>query len=321
MMAASELPPLIFVHVHYPDIWEEMARDIASAVNVPFGLVLTHCGQSTLAKPDTPYLVDYREIVVQNRGRDVLPFLTALRGDLPPYDIGLKLHTKRSPHRDDGAEWRRFLTRSLLSRGGNGPGPMALQTLRTEPHLGLIAPEGHLLPLQGRLALNEKPMAAMLSALGIFMRTSELHEGRFAASTMFWFRAEALSPFSAAELDPLFENEAAQLDGTAAHAAERLFVKVCESQGFAASSMEALPAIICAGDEQRGMNTLDRDTLRNLTDAAISTAANPFSLPMADFWSRHRRLLRLAHLTYRRVPPPLWRAMRRLVRRYASRHA
>ncbi len=321
------LPPLIFVHVHYPDIWEEMAREIADAFGRPFGLVLTHGGQARLALPQTPHLAYHREIVTENRGRDVLPFLNALQADLPPYAIGLKLHTKRSPHRDDGAEWRRFVTGSLLSRdGGDKSGtlpadedsPAAWRLLRDEPRLGLIAPHGHLLPLLGRLALNERPMKAMLAALGLDTPVDTVEEGRFAASTMFWFRAEALAPFRSRSLDTLFETESSQLDGTAAHAAERLFSHVCERQGFVASAMEALPAIRAAA-AANGAAPLDAGTLRAVSETAFGEARNPFSIPMATFWSQHRQLLHLAHLTYRHIPPPLWRAARRLIRRYSPR--
>lgn len=333
-MTAAEpaQPPLIFVHVHYPDIWEEMAREIAQAFERPFGLVLTHGGSAPLSPPQTPHLAYYQEIVVENRGRDVLPFLTALRADLPPYEIGLKLHTKRSPHRDDGAEWRRFVTGSLLARrpgsaaNGEGPGtdgpgadgPGAWALLCDEPALGLIAPEGHLLPLRGRLALNERPMKSMLATLDLDTSVAALEAGRFAASTMFWFRAEALAPFRSPALDGLFEAESSQLDGTAAHAAERLFAHVCERQGFVASAMEAVP-VIRAAAAGRGGAPLDADALRALSEAASGQASNPFSIPMAAFWSQHRQLLHLAHLTYRHIPPPLWRAARRLIRRYSSR--
>lgn len=336
----AALPPLIFVHVHYPDIWEEMAREIAQAFRRPFGLVLTHGGHAPPARPQTPHLVHYQEIVVENRGRDVLPFLTALRADVPPYEIGLKLHTKRSPHRDDGAEWRRFVVGSLLAPGPDTPvaagasagtgadrlpdglravSPAAWNLLRDEPALGLIAPEGHLLPLLGRLALNERPMRTMLATLGLEASMTEIEGGRFAASTMFWFRAEALAPFRAPALDALFEAESSQLDGTAAHAAERLFAHVCERQGFVATAMEAIPVIRSAGVGRGGV-PLAPETLHTLSEAAFGQASNPFSIPLAAFWSQHRQLLHLAHLTYRHIPPPLWRAARRLIRRYALRH-
>ncbi|MFX7507214.1 rhamnan synthesis F family protein, partial [Acinetobacter baumannii] len=46
--------------------------------------------------------------VYDNHGRDVLPFLHAADRLLQQNDsLVLKLHTKRSTHRDNGDQWRR----------------------------------------------------------------------------------------------------------------------------------------------------------------------------------------------------------------------
>lgn len=321
--------PMIFVHVHYPDIWEDMAHEIAQLCDIPFGLVLTHNGEAPLACPQTPCLAFYKEIVTVNRGRDVLPFLQALRSDLPAFDIGLKLHTKRSPHRHDGAQWRQFLTASLLSHNtaqSQQKGPGAYHLMLEEPRIGIIAPQGHLLPLLGRVALNGPPMARMLSALGIDMPLAELDNHRFAASTMFWFRRTALASFINPALDELFEPEASQLDGTAAHAAERLFSLVCEKEGFIATAIEAVQPLTLAVHEAQnkphasgGDERLPASALRELSEQAFMKADNPFAMPLASFWAQHRKLLLLAHLTYRHVPSPVWRTMRRMIRWYTGR--
>lgn len=321
--------PMIFVHVHYPEVWEEMACEIAQLCDIPFGLVLTHSGEAPLARPQTPCLAFYKEIVTANRGRDVLPFLQALRADLPPFEVGLKLHTKRSPHRHDGAQWRQFLTASLLEHNAAVPqqkGPGAYHLMVEEPRIGIIAPQGHLLPLLGRVALNGPSMARMLAAIGIDMPLTELDTYRFAASTMFWFRREALASFINPALDELFETEASQLDGTAAHAAERLFSLVCEEEGYLSTAMEAVQPLTSAVREairkaqtSGGDGVLPVSNLREISEQAFIEADNPFAMPLASFWGRHRKLLLLAHLTYRHVPSPIWRTARRLIRWYTRR--
>jgi lipopolysaccharide biosynthesis protein len=312
--------PMIFVHVHYPEIWEDMAREIAELCDKPFGLVLTHYGSAPLARPQTPCLAFCKEIVVENRGRDVLPFLQALRADLPPFEIGLKLHTKRSPHRDDGPQWRQFLTASLLAH--NDEGLSAYQLMSEDSRIGIIAPQGHLLPLLGRVALNGPQMKKMLATLGINASIAALDDERFAAGTMFWFRRKAVVPFMDPALKSLFEPEESQLDGTAAHAAERLFAFVCEKEGFFATAMEAVTPLLAAirDAKQTGSDAvLPLATLRSIWEQAYLEAVNPFSMPLASFWAKHRKLLLLAHLTYRHVPSPVWRAARRLIRRYTKR--
>jgi hypothetical protein len=59
--------------------------------------------------------------VVPNRGRDVLPFLTVVGRirELGQYEYLLKLHTKKSLHRKDGAKWLDELLSTLLPEDTN----------------------------------------------------------------------------------------------------------------------------------------------------------------------------------------------------------
>ena len=89
----------VFVHVHYLDVWAELSRLIAERINVPFRLIVTTSLQdAVLAKPDTIQMTSMEVIAVENRGRDILPFIRALAQNRD-FDIGLKLHTKKSPQR------------------------------------------------------------------------------------------------------------------------------------------------------------------------------------------------------------------------------
>ncbi|WP_294644465.1 rhamnan synthesis F family protein [uncultured Aureimonas sp.] len=302
--------PIVFVHVHHPDVWEEMARDLATAIQRPFGLVLT-CRDAamTLAAVDSPHVRFTRRVVVENRGRDVLPFMKALRNEGDGFEIGLKLHTKKSVHRDDGDDWRRFLTRSLLAGRDGVPAPLV--AMEKVPSLGLVVSEAHLLGLRGRIVLNGRITRRMISALGLDLTLRELEEGRFAAGSMFWFRREALSPLADPALDSLFAPERGQLDGTAAHAAERLFAALTHRQGYLAAGTEALPALLDAAEGGASRAEMDEIVERSARDAQ-----NPFVLPMSKFWQRHPWMLIAAHHVYTRSPQPIWRVARKLFRRF-----
>lgn len=297
--------PTVFVHVHHPDVWAEMAREIAAAFSRPFGLVLTcRDADMALAPVESPHVVFTRRLTVENRGRDVLPFMKALRSEGEGFAIGLKLHTKRSVHRADGDDWRRFLTGSLLA--GRDGTPDALAAMEALPTLGLLAPEAHLLALRSRIVLNGRITRRMIEAMRLGLTLADLENRRFAAGSMFWFRREALSPFADPALEPLFAPERGQLDGTAAHAAERLFAVVAERQNFLAAGAEALPALLA--------ETPDR--MPALIEHAAAESRNPFVLPLAQFWQRYPAALVAAHYLYAYAPTPVWRTARALLKRF-----
>lgn len=270
---------LVFVHVFYPDVWAEMADMLDRTMDRPFSIVMT-CPDSSmnLAVPESPYLLSWTRLNVENRGRDVLPFLRAFRQVGARYEIGLKLHTKRSPHRGDGNEWRRFILESLLQVDAEGLA--AVNLLERLETVGLVAPRHHLMPLANHMASNRKSLGVIMTATGSRIRLSELQRRHFVAGTMFWFRRAALVPFGKPELDRLFALEKGQLDGTAAHAAERLFAHVVETRGYAAVAAESFLDL-------KAGRTLDVAELRAINAQSLKDRDNPFIPSFRPFWGRH----------------------------------
>ncbi len=300
----------IFAHVYYPDVWEEMIDELDGIIRQPFDLVITRpAGSRRAALPKNSYLRLATELEVDNRGRDILPFLTAFKQKAEsPSDIGLKLHTKRSPHRGDGDGWRRFLLGSLLQteEGGELSGH---KLLATESRIGLIAPQAHLLPLGGRTSINESIMLGTLQRMEASVDISALEGHRFPAGSMFWFRRAALRKAIEVDFADQFARECGQLDGTAAHAFERLFAFIAEREGFIAASMENVEPIL----RRRG-TPLSRAELSELINDSL-LGDNPFALPLADFWRRHPSLLKCAHAIYARMPKATVRLLRRSIGR------
>ncbi|MQY48140.1 hypothetical protein GAO09_19045 [Rhizobiales bacterium RZME27] len=300
----------IFVHVFYSDVWEEMRWEIEQALHQPFALVISR--PPTVAPvplPNTPFLKFSHQFEAENRGRDILPFMKALHGQiLPTPDIGLKLHTKRSPHRSDGADWRRFLCGSLLETDGEGV-LLGQKLMAADHRIGLIAPRAHLMALDGRTAINDGAMSDMLAAFYDRDAIVDVEMPRFAAGSMFWFRRSALNLLLSEEVDTLFAAERGQLDGTAAHALERLFATIVEHQGFVSAAMENAGPILNAPP-----SSLSESELKLLIDRTL-VPDNPFSLPLRDFWRQSPRLLKLAHMVYAKMPKGAIRMVRAVIRR------
>ena len=164
-----------------------------------------------------------------NRGRDVLPFLGILpRIMSEDYGYVLKLHTKKSLHRADGASWRDAFYKKLLS----------LENLETwqermtqDPTLGMVAPQEYIVPMGFFWGSNVRQSLHLAQRMGV--APEALSQLQFVAGTMFFCRWQALTPIWALSLRPDdFEEECGQVDGTLAHAVERAFGMACHTSGL-----------------------------------------------------------------------------------------
>lgn len=296
----SDAPPIaVFVHVHYPDVWDWMAPWIAQTIRRPFHLVLTTSGKGTaLRLPDTPFLLSHRIIVTDNRGRDIRPFLLALEspGD---YVIGLKLHTKKSTHRLDGSDWGKMLVTALLPDLETVD--RLLEAMERDKRLALVGPDGMLVSMAPWMQHNAKLMRQAAQRLGMPYAEMLKRTPVFAAGSMFWFRRDALSHLRTADLDDLFEPEKGQVDGTTAHALERLFSPIAEAGDGVVTTMEG--AFLAQPD-------MSREQLVALS-RGLADRPNEFLVPLGRY---ARRLLQIPGLRsfYQSLPTFIRRAARLL---------
>lgn len=85
-------------------------------------------------------------------------------------------------------------------------------------------------PLDYFWGANERNVGALLAQIGL--PPADTGSDTFVADSMFWVRLSALRPLLDAHLLPsLFEPEAGQVDGTQAHAIERIVGLVVRHSG------------------------------------------------------------------------------------------
>jgi lipopolysaccharide biosynthesis protein len=168
--------------------------------------------------------------IVPNRGRDIGPKLTAY-GDLyDRHDLVLYLHSKRDNHLVDGAGWRRYLLHTLA--GSPAIAGSILEAFRRDPRLGIVAPQ-HWEPVRRWLDWGDDFFLARDLARRMGFGLSPAHVLDFPSGSMFWARPAALRPLLGLGWRAEdFPEEAGQLDGTPAHAVERLFLFACEAAGY-----------------------------------------------------------------------------------------
>jgi len=154
----------------------------------------------------------------ENHGRDILPFCKIYEFLLRKgIKVLCKLHTKKSKHRDDGDSWRQELFKGLLDPSRIGP---ILHALHSNSGIGIILPKDHILPMTDFFGANRDVVCALTARLGL--PVWRLNELPLVAGSMFWARVEALIPMLMLYGEEYFEEEYGQVDGTCAHAFERM---------------------------------------------------------------------------------------------------
>ncbi len=217
------------IHVHFIDVLDELINPLALISNLK-NLYITYNDSSIKSEIDLIVAkhLDSKVVatllLVENRGRDVLPFLKVLdyleSNPDQQCDAYLKLHTKKSTHLESGTGggWRDGLIRSLVPLNVDAIAGYA----SSNPNLGFIAPLRWTSGADswGR---NRRNVKVFMKRGGYKTRAKLL----FPAGTMFWFNShliDLLKPIAFQSED--FDAERGQLDGTAAHAFERLVGRV-----------------------------------------------------------------------------------------------
>ncbi|TBR09192.1 MAG: hypothetical protein EPO46_09480 [Lysobacter sp.] len=222
--------PCAVIHAWYPEIIPELL-DSMGVRAFPWKIILTTgVGMASCVEHEirrygaTDLVADITEH--PNRGRDILPFLKVAAQLLSAgHTSVLKLHTKRSPHRPDGARWRGELTRALVHGGGR----FSWNQMQSCLDVGLIAPAGHLQPMSYFYGANRERVTRLANTLNI----SDIDDRRFASGSMYWIRLSAIEQILFDALaDSDFEDEQGQVDGTLAHAIERIIAPLVECNGF-----------------------------------------------------------------------------------------
>ncbi|WP_164901740.1 rhamnan synthesis F family protein [Neorhizobium lilium] len=223
----------VHIHCFYIDLLPEIA-DLLKNINTSFSVVVTVCREKdvTAAEEILSNVISCNEIrilIVENRGRDIAPFLLDASVVWARSDFVLHLHTKRSPHISWGDNWRRYLYDKTI--GGPNHLNEILRYFENNPIVGAMYPENYGMIRYFTEQNNNNNLISRISETLGLSQNGEYDE--YPAGSMAFYRVSALQGLVDSDLlKGLFEEEQAQLDGTAAHALERLMPEVVRQSGY-----------------------------------------------------------------------------------------
>ena len=225
-------PMSIAVHLHlfYPDLIPEFLLYLGH-IPAPFTLLVSvpdgvEADDKELEKTFRS-IPNIQHIVIRhtpNRGRDIAPMLCSFVDEIQECDIMLHLHTKKSPHEELQKGWLTHILKHLLPESDQ----LAAMLSLFKRDAGIIVPPDfvyRMTPDGWGYPENILLAQELLNRAGMNINLKEEYpEIDFPQGSMFWARTDFLRKlFSLGLTYEDFPEEPIGVDGTIAHALERLF--------------------------------------------------------------------------------------------------
>lgn len=230
----------VHFHVFYVDVFEKHLTSL-SVSKINFDLFITtdsNTKKNLILLILTKYEIKHklRDIFVfENRGRDVLPWLT-IAERLKQYHVVGHFHTKKTISSNEwvGASWMNELVATLIERMDE-----IIELFENEPCLGIVIPD---IPVFYKKLYGVDFWFKTKTGFQDLWKKMKLKKSLdldkiitpiMSYGTMFWYRTTALKPLFELQLSAIdFPEEPLPEDGSIAHAIESLPVYVAWDQGF-----------------------------------------------------------------------------------------
>lgn len=267
----------VVIHCYYAELLPELLAHLHN-VPVDFDLFITNASPAAITVPtDLEHMRHGVVVEVDNHGRDIFPLIQLVNsGALDPYEMVLKLHTKCSAWRQDhpelsgdGESWKdQFLTDLVGSRETVEAN---LNAFATDSSLGVLTATDAIVGPEF-WGGDKRIVSQLLRRLEMRVEPRSL---RFASGSMYWARAFVLQGLRALNLQAEdFDEEAGQVDGTTAHALERIIGILTHEAALRTAEPDHVVSLREAGWDPRGYTRFAPEAPR--TPAATIV---PFYLP------------------------------------------
>lgn len=215
----------VHLHLYHTDMCDDFIRYLSN-IRQSFTLlisVMADVDAESVRKLFSSALPSANKVIVkalENRGRDVAPWVVWFRDEILCSTIFLHVHTKKSLHNKSHGGWFRYLNHITI--GSPSTVNQILQSFVSDPKIGIIAPCYHWsLANQPNYGKNRSVCEEFFSRLSDDELPGICQD--YPAGSFFWARTAALKPLLDIDIDITdFPEEEGQLDGTIAHAIERV---------------------------------------------------------------------------------------------------
>lgn len=218
-------PQALVWHLYHIDMFEQINEEMQDCVKL-FDIYISINHECTLndVKKVLSVYPSANIFMFENRGRDVLPFLKIFQKiEKLGYESLCKIHTKKSIHRKDGVDWGRVLRRRLF----NGKDEI-IKSFENDTEIGAYVAKGNLGGFDS-IGLNKDNIKSACNLLNI----AYTDDFCFPFGTMFWCKPEAICQLASKSFrSKYFVIENGEIDGTFAHAIERLVGLLIQHNGY-----------------------------------------------------------------------------------------
>ena len=226
----------IQVHIFYKSLINEIINKIN---NIPFKFDLYISTNSMENKQiietslkNNSNVYNYEIVIFENKGRDVVPFLSQMKRKIKRYKYICHIHTKKTYYMNFSDDWRNYLFNNLL--GNKKIISEIITDFENNSKLGFIFPENYykiLLNFNIYLTDNDKYyMNYLLDKIFKNRTVGEILD--FPMGNMFWARVKAIYQIFKTNIDYSSLKEQGQIDGTIIHAIERIWLYLVKINGY-----------------------------------------------------------------------------------------
>ena len=174
----------------------------------------------------------YQILIVENRGRDVLPFLNQMKNIINNYKYICHMHSKKTQKNPEiGFLWRNYLFNNLL--GDVKIVSEILNDFESNEKIGFLFPESFF-KIVYHLPIVLKDTKNWMDFLfdKLFPNYQIGHLLNFPAGNMFWAKVNAIFQIFTYNFTEYFPNEEDQIEKTIMHAIERIWLYLVKINGF-----------------------------------------------------------------------------------------